>query len=70
MLVFFQQNPLGSYILIGNHARVKSLGIALGLGNVQPPGSAKFIKGPTSGTNKVSKCPAVTQGGLGAAGID
>jgi len=36
--LFFQENPLCSYILMGNHVRVKSLGIAHGVANARPPG--------------------------------
>ena len=52
--------------------RVKSSGLAPGLANARPPGSAKFANAPTPGTDKAGKCPAVArgEGALGAAGID
>ena len=34
--------PVKPYILIGNHVRVKSSGLARGLANARPPGSATF----------------------------
>ena len=49
-----------------NRVRVKCSGLAPGLANVRPPGSAKFA---TPGTDKADKCPA-GEGGMGAAGID
>ena len=49
-----------SYILTGNCMRVKSSGMAPGLANAQPPGSAKFANSP-----KYSG-----RGGLGAGEID
>ena len=57
MLVFFQQNPLCSYILIGNRVRIKSLGIALGLANAQPLGSAKFANAPPPGLTRQANAP-------------
>ena len=50
--------------------RVKSSGIARGLGNARPPGTTKFANAPTPGTDKAGKGPAVAPGGLGGAGID
>ena len=53
--------------------RVKSSGMARGLANARPQGSAKFANAPPPGTDKAGKCPAVARGGggeLGAGGID
>ena len=50
--------------------RVKSLEMALVLGNARPPGTTKFANAPTPGTDKAGECPAVAPGGLGGAGID
>ena len=51
---------------------VKSLGMALGLANARPPGSAKFANAPPPGrtprTDKAGKCPAVARGEGGGAG--
>ena len=49
---------------------VKSSGMAPGLANARPPGSAKFCKCPIPGTDKAGKCPAVARGAVGAGGID
>ena len=46
---FYPVNLLCGYILIGNRVRVKSLGMAPGLANARPPGSAKFANAPPSG---------------------
>ena len=43
--------------------RVKSSGLARGLANARPPGSATFAKAPTPGTDKAGKCPAVAGAG-------
>ena len=52
--------------------RVKTWEMAPGLASARPPGSAKFAKSPTPGTDKACKCSAVARGGggLGAGGID
>ena len=42
---------------------VKSSGVARGLANARPPGSATFANAPTPGTDKAGKCPAVARGG-------
>ena len=48
-----------------NRVRVKCSGLAPGLANVRPPGSAKFANA-TPGTDKADKC-AAGGGGMGAA---
>ena len=40
--------------------RVKSSGVAPGLANARPPGSAKFANTPPPGLKKASKCPIVS----------
>ena len=69
------ENPLCSYILIGNRVRIKSLGIAPGLANARPPGRAKFANAPPPGLTRWANAPQQPKGGrggggLGAAGID
>ena len=49
-------------ILIGNRVGVKSSGLAPGLANARPPGSATFANTPPPGTDKVGKCPTVALG--------
>ena len=55
--LFFQKNPLCSYIVIGNCVRVKSSGLA--------PGRRKICKCPTPEIDKEGKCPVVARGGEG-----
>ena len=43
--------------------RVKRSGMARGLANARPQGSAKFANAPPPGTDKAGKCPAVARGG-------
>ena len=56
--------------------RVKSSGIASGLANARPPGSAKFANAPLSGLKRRPNAPQKPRvrrgggGGAGAAGID
>ena len=58
-----------SYILTGNRVRVKSSGIALGLANPQPPGSAKLANAPPPGLKRRANTPQQPGGrGLSAAG--
>ena len=47
--------------------RVQSSGMAPGLANARPLGSAKFANAqcPTPGTDQEGKCPAVARGGGG-----
>ena len=52
-----QENPLFSYILIGNHVRVKSLGMAAGLANAWPPRSTKFANAPPPGLTRWANAP-------------
>ena len=49
--------------------RVKSSGMAPGVGKCPAPGQCKICKCPTPGTDKVGKCPAVARGGEGWAQI-
>ena len=44
--------------------RVKSSGMAPGLANARPPGSAKFANALPPETDKAGKCPAVAWGSL------
>ena len=55
--LFFQQNPLCSYILIGKRVRVKSLGLAPGLANARPLSSAKFANAPPLGLTRRANAP-------------
>ena len=48
--------------------RVKSSGMARGLANARPPGSAKFANAPPPGLTRLKKCPAVARGGGGVGG--
>ena len=54
--------------------RVKSSGIAPGLTNARPPGSAKFANAPPPGLKRRANAPQVPGGGgggaLGEAGIE
>ena len=43
----------------------KSSGIARGLANARPPGSAKLANAPSPGLTRPGKCPAVAWGGGG-----
>ena len=43
--------------------RGKSSGMAPGLANARPPGSAKFANARPPGNDKAGKCPAVAGGG-------
>ena len=45
--------------------RVKTSGMARGLANARPQGSAKFANASPPGTDKAGKCPAVARGGGG-----
>ena len=49
---FFFSVYLCSYILIGNHVRFKSSGIAPGLANARPPSSAKLANAPPPGLKR------------------
>ena len=62
--------PVKPYILIGNHVRVKSSGLARGLANARPPGSATFANAPPPGLTRRANAPQLPGGGLGAGGID
>ena len=69
--------PVKPYILIGNHVRVKSSGLARGLANARPPGSATFANAPPPGLTRWANAPQLPGGGgggggggLGAGGID
>ena len=64
---FFQLNPQRSYILIGNRVRVKSLGLALGLTNARPTGSARFANAPL-GLTRRTNAPQYLGGGGGRGG--
>ena len=46
------QNLLCSYILIENRVSVKSSGMARGLANARPPGSAKFANATLLGLTR------------------
>ena len=46
-----------SHILIGNRVRVKRSGLALGLANARPPGSAKFANDPLPGLTRRANAP-------------
>ena len=51
--------------------RVKSSGMARGLANARPPGSAKFANAPLPGLTRRANAPQLPGGGgLGAGGID
>ena len=50
------------YILIGNRVRVKSSGLAPGLANARPPGSARFANAPPPGMTRRANGPAVAVG--------
>ena len=52
--------------------RVKSSGLAQGLANAQPPGSATFANAPPPGLTRGANAPQLPGGGggLGAGGID
>ena len=63
--------PVKPYILIGNHVRVKSSGLARGLANARPPSSATFANAPPPGLTRGANAPQLPGGGgLGAGGID
>ena len=65
---FYPVNLLCGYILIGNRVRVKSLGMAPGLANARPPGSAKFANAPPPGLIRWAVARAGEEEGTG--GID
>ena len=48
---------LCSYILIGNCVRIKSSGMARGLANARPPGSAKFANAPPPELTRRANAP-------------
>ena len=53
--------------------RVKSSGMARGLTNARPPGSAKFANAPHPGLTRRANAPQLPGGGgrgLGTGGID
>ena len=50
--------------------RVKSSGMAPGLANARPPGSATFANAPPPGLTRRANAPQLPGGGLGAGGID
>ena len=67
--LFFQWNPLCSYILIGNCVRVKNSGFAPWLENARPPGSPKVANAPPRGLTRRANAlqwPGVGGGGGGA----
>ena len=57
---------------MGNRVRVKSSGMARGLANARPPGSAKFANAPPPGLTRRANAPQLPGGGggLGVGGID
>ena len=54
---FLPVNPSCSFILIGNRVRVKSSGLARGLANARPPGSATFANAPLPGLTRRENAP-------------
>ena len=68
---FFPLKPsLQLYSDIGNRVRVKSSGMARGLANARPLGSAKSANAPPPGLTRRANAPQLPGGGLGAGGID
>ena len=55
-ICLFFKNPL-RYILIGNRVHVKSSGLARGLANARPLGSAKFANAPPPGLTRRANAP-------------
>ena len=56
---------------MGNRVRVKSSGMARGLANARPPGSAKFANALPPGLTRGANAPQLPERGeLGAGGID
>ena len=55
--------PVKPYILIGNRVRVKSSGLARGLANARPPGSATFANAPPPGLTRRANAPQLPGGG-------
>ena len=55
--------PVKPYILIGKHVRVKSSGLARGLANARPPGSASFANAPPPGLTRRANAPQLPGGG-------
>ena len=49
-------------MLIGNRVRVKSSGLAPGLANARPPGSAKFANVSPPGLTKRANAPHIPGG--------
>ena len=60
---FLPVNPSCSFILIGNRVRVKSSGLARGLANARPPGSATFANAPPPGLTRGANAPQLPGGG-------
>ena len=61
--------PVKPYILIGNRVRVKSSGLALGVVNARPPGSAIFANAPPPGLTRRANAPQFP-GGEGWAQVE
>ena len=47
---------------MGNHVRVKSSGLARGLANARPPGSATFANAPPPGLTRRANAPQLPGG--------
>ena len=60
------------YFRIGNHVHIKSSGVAPGMANARPLGSAKFAHAPPPGLTRRTNVPQWPGGGggEGADGID
>ena len=55
---------------MGSRVRVKSSGMARGLTNARPPGSAKFANATPPGLTRRANAVQLPGEGLGAGGID
>ena len=69
-IFFFSSKTVFVVIFMGSRVRVKSSGMARGLANARPPGSAKFANAPPPGLTRRANAPQLPGGGLRAGGID
>ena len=67
---FFSVKFSASYIPIGNRVRFKTSGMAPGLANARPPGSAKFANVPPPGLTRRANAPQCRGGGGGWAQVE